>query len=72
MPDEFVFEPEGNPVYNAVVSELEIFTDIEFPLQAQWWLYGLGGPLIVVVFVIFVKWILPRLTRWVGVEAEVS
>lgn len=38
--------------------------------EAQVWLIGLAGGLLIPTFFIFIKWILPRLTKWVGVEAE--
>ena len=59
-------------LFNSVGGSLATATAIEFSLEAQMWLYGLGGSLIVVIFIVFVKWILPRLTRWVGVEAEAA
>ena len=39
---------------------------------AEVWLIGLAAIAIIPMFFIFVIWILPRLTKWVGVEANSS
>ena len=44
-------------------------TEIELSFEAQIWLAGLAIPLIIVAFYIFIVKILPRLTRWTGVES---
>lgn len=59
-------------LFNSVGASIAGIGTISISFEAQLWLYGLGGPLIVVVFIVFIKWILPRLTKLVGVEAAVT
>ncbi|NVM54968.1 MAG: CPBP family intramembrane metalloprotease [Candidatus Helarchaeota archaeon] len=59
-------------LFNSVGTAFASVTAIEISFEAQMWLYGLVGGLLVPVFFISVIWILPRLTKWVGVEAEKS
>ncbi len=54
-------------LFNAIGGALA-GTQINISFKAEMWLYGLGGASLIALFLIFVKWILPRLTKWIGVE----
>lgn len=55
---------------NSVGASLATAAEIELFIEAQIWLYGLSAGILIPMFFIFVIWILPRLTRLIGVEYE--
>ncbi|NVM29749.1 MAG: CPBP family intramembrane metalloprotease, partial [Candidatus Helarchaeota archaeon] len=54
-------------LFNSVVGSIAT-TEITLSLEAEIWLYTLGGISLLILFIVFIKWILPRLTTWLGVE----
>ncbi|MHA1298534.1 MAG: lysostaphin resistance A-like protein [Candidatus Helarchaeota archaeon] len=62
----------GNSVGGAVSTHsiLDIFGIPTIPLYAEIWLIGLAMTIIIPLFFVFVIFLLPRLTKWIGVEAE--
>ena len=57
-------------LFNSVGAAFASVAAIELTLEAQIWLFSLAAVTIVPLFVVFVIHILPRLTKWIGVEAE--
>ncbi len=55
---------------NSLAASIGTATAIELSLEAQIWLYGLAAGIIIPMFFVFIIYILPRLIRWIGVEAE--
>ncbi|MHA1129813.1 MAG: lysostaphin resistance A-like protein [Candidatus Helarchaeota archaeon] len=56
-------------LYNSVGAAFASVTSIELTLNAQLWFFGLTAAILTPLFVVFVVHILPKLTKWTGVEA---
>ena len=55
-------------LFNSVAGSIATI-EITLSVKAETWLYILGGISLLILFIAFIKWILPRLTTWLGVEA---